>query len=225
MMPNLRLVRHALWALVIVAAAAGSGVWVGRLIADEPALLSPGSVGAALVRSRYQDAGGPFTMTDMDGATVTEQDFRGRPLAMFFGFRNCPDVCPTTMLDAHRWLEALGPDADRLTVAFVTVDPERDTPEALKQYLRAFDERIVGLTPGTPEALETLAREYAVLVQKVELGNGDYTMNHTSDMLLFDADGGFAGFIPYAPPSLRQDPAGAARAEAAAVDTLRALVS
>lgn len=224
-MSSLKVLRYVLWAVVLLVVATVAGVFVGRMIADEPVRLAQGNVGAAVARARYADAGGPFAMTDMNGIAVTEADFRGKPMAMFFGFRSCPDVCPTTMLDAHEWLESLGPDADKLKIVFVTVDPERDTPALLKDYLGAFDDRIVGLTPVSDAELASVAKEYAVQYQKVDLGNGDYTMNHTADTLLFDAAGKFAGYIPYTQPAARQDPTTAERAKAAALATLKQLVS
>src|SRR5262249_11521926 len=93
--------------------------------------------------------GGPFSLTDPDGRTVTEKDFRGHPFLVFFGFTHCPDVCPTTLFEVSEVMKALGPDADRVRALFITVDPERDTPKSLKDYLSSFDPHLSGLT-GDP---------------------------------------------------------------------------
>jgi protein SCO1/2 len=144
--------------------------------------------------------GGPFQLTDMSGQPVTEKSLRGKPTAVFFGFTYCPEVCPTTLTELTAWLKALGPDADKLNVVFITVDPERDTPAQLKAYLSNFDPRIQGFT-GTPEAIAKTARAYRVYYQKVPLDGGGYTIDHSSAIYLFDAKGRFVSPIAYqAPP-------------------------
>lgn len=150
--------------------------------------------------------GGPFSLVDMRGRPVTEKSLLGRPTAIFFGFTYCPEVCPTTMTDLTAWLKALGPDADKLNVVFVSVDPERDTPEQLRLYLSNFDPRIQGFT-GTPEAVAKAAKAYRVYYQKVPQEGGGYTIDHSSSVYLFDAQGKFVEPIAYqAPPdrALRQ---------------------
>jgi len=102
--------------------------------------------------------GGPFTLVDDTGATVTEKTLAGKPYAIYFGYNFCPDVCPTTLLDLSRWIKKLGADADRLNYVFVTVDPERDTVQSLHTYLSSFDKRIRGYT-GTPAEIAQIARE------------------------------------------------------------------
>ena len=144
--------------------------------------------------------GGPFTLTDTSGRTVTDATLRGKPTAMFFGFTFCPDVCPTTLSDLTSDLQALGSDADRLNVVFVTVDPERDTPEQLRRYLSAFDRRIIGLT-GTPAQVQAAERAYRVVASRQPLPDGGYTMDHTAYVMLFDAQGRFVE-----PISLQQAP-------------------
>jgi protein SCO1/2 len=220
----MKLVRIGLWALVLVVGATVAGVYVGKtFFATEP-LIASGGIGAAFNRSRYDEAGGPFTLIDTNGKTVTDRDLAGKPRAMFFGFTHCPDVCPTTMLDAADWLRKLGPDADRLEIVFVSVDPERDTPEILKAYLGAFDDRIIGLTATDPATIRAVADAYRITYEKVPLGNGSYTMNHSADTLLFDRDGKFAGFIPFLPQNLRQNEAVAKAEEGRALSRLRALI-
>jgi len=146
--------------------------------------------------------GGPFQLVDMNGRPVTEKTLLGKPTAIFFGFTYCPEVCPTTMAEMTAWLKALGPDADRLNVVFVSVDPERDTPEQLKLYLSNFDRRIQGFT-GPPDAVARTAKAYRVYYQKVATEGGGYTMDHSSAIYLFDAQGRFVEPIGYGGPPER----------------------
>ncbi|TCS17286.1 SCO family protein [Caulobacter sp. BK020] len=146
--------------------------------------------------------GGPFQLVDMNGRPVTEKTLLGKPTAIFFGFTYCPEVCPTTMAEMTAWLKALGPDADRLNVVFVSVDPERDTPEQLKLYLSNFDPRIQGFA-GTPEAIAKTAKAYRVYYQKVATEGGGYTLDHSSAIYLFDAQGRFVEPIGYGGPPER----------------------
>jgi protein SCO1/2 len=134
--------------------------------------------------------GGPFSLIDQDGRTVTDKDLRGRPFLVFFGFTHCPDVCPTALFEISEVLGKLGPEAQRVSALFVTVDPERDTPAQMKDYLSSFNPRLVGLT-GDPAAIAAVAKEYRVYVKKVPLDHGDYTMDHTALVYLMDKDGRF----------------------------------
>jgi len=220
----MKTVRIVLWLVVLVVAAATAGVYIGQTFLAPESRSPAAGLASAFSRSQYTDAGGPFRLIDTNGKEVTEKDLRGKPSAMFFGFTRCPEVCPTTLFDAAGWLDALGDDADKLQVVFVSVDPERDTPDVLKQYVKAFDERIMGLTAETEAEIAEVAERYRIRYEKVPLQSGDYTMNHTADMLLFDADGAFAGFVPYLPLNMRQDDTVAAREKSRVVDELRALV-
>jgi len=134
--------------------------------------------------------GGPFSLVDQNGRTVTDQDLRGRPFLVFFGFTHCPDVCPTTLFELSEVLGKLGPDAGKVSALFVTIDPERDKPAQMKDYLSSFDPHLQGLT-GDPSAIAAVAKEYRVYVKKVPLDNGDYTMDHTALVYLMDKDGRF----------------------------------
>jgi protein SCO1/2 len=136
-----------------------------------------------------------WTLTDHRGATVTPADWIGRPVMVFFGFTFCPDVCPTTLIDISDWLETLGPDADRVDVVLISVDPERDTPAVLADYLSNFDPRIVGLTGPLPE-VQKAAAGFRATFEKLPR-DGDYTMNHTAGVFLFRADGTFASIIDF----------------------------
>ncbi|GEP09418.1 SCO family protein [Methylobacterium gnaphalii] len=144
--------------------------------------------------------GGPFTLVNQDGKTVTERDFAGTTHLMFFGFTHCPDVCPTTLQQISDVLAALGPKADKLKVAFVTVDPERDNPAALKEYLSSFDPRITGLT-GTPEQVTAALKAYRGYAKKVEGKDGDYVMEHTALVYIMSARNEFIGSLNLQRPS------------------------
>ena len=134
--------------------------------------------------------GGPFQLTDQSGATVTEKSLQGRPSLIFFGFTHCPDVCPTSLFEISEILRAMGKDADKVNAIFVTVDPERDTAAAMKDYLSSFDPHLKGLT-GDPEAIAKMLTAYRVYAKKVPLKDGDYTMDHTALTYLMDRDGKF----------------------------------
>lgn len=138
--------------------------------------------------------GGAFAMRDQVGAAVSEADLRGRPSLMFFGFTHCPDICPTTLNDVTGWLKALGAEADRLQVFFVTVDPERDDAETLGRYVGIFDPRIRALI-GSEAELAAMAEKWRVVYRRVPLSGGGYTMDHTATLFLMDAEGRFAGTI------------------------------
>lgn len=140
--------------------------------------------------------GGPFTLTTQTGEKLSDADLRGKPFAVFFGFTHCPEVCPTTLWETTEALKALGPDAEKLKVLFISVDPTRDTPEFLARYLQSFDPRIVGLT-GTELEIAAVGKEYRAYWRKVPTEDGDYTMDHTASIFLMDRDGQFAGTISY----------------------------
>jgi protein SCO1/2 len=133
--------------------------------------------------------GRDFSLADADGATRTLADYRGKAVVLFFGYTQCPDVCPTTLAALAETMKALGPDADRVQVLFATVDPDRDTAELLKLYVPAFDPRFVGLR-GDARQLETVAKEFKVIYQKVPGATpGTYTVDHSAGMFVFDPQG------------------------------------
>jgi protein SCO1/2 len=134
--------------------------------------------------------GGPFQLTDQSGQTVTEKNLQGRPTLIFFGFTHCPDVCPTALFEISEILRAMGNDADRVNAYFISVDPERDSKEAIKDYLSSFDPHLKGLT-GDPEVIAKVLSAYRVYAKKVPLKDGDYTMDHTALTYLMDHDGKF----------------------------------
>lgn len=137
-----------------------------------------------------------WSLIDHRGHAVRPEDWIGQPVMVFFGFTWCPNVCPTTLSDVSGWLEELGPEADRLIVALVSVDPERDTPEVLADYLSYFDPRIIGLT-GSAEQIEKTAADFRVTYRKVPLDDGDYTMDHSAGVFLFRPNGRHASIIDF----------------------------
>ena len=134
--------------------------------------------------------GGPFRLTDQNGKTFTDQDLKGRPFLVFFGFTHCPEVCPTTLFEVSEILRKLGPDADRVGALFVTIDPERDTAPVLKDYLSSFDPHLAALT-GELADITAVAKAYRAYFKKVPLEGSDYTMDHTAIVYLMDKQGRF----------------------------------
>ena len=155
--------------------------------------------------------GGPFQLIDQNGTPISDSDLKGRPFLVFFGYTHCPDVCPTTLFDVSELMRALGQDADRTAALFITVDPERDTPAVMKDYLSSFDPHVRGAT-GDAAAIAAAEKAYRVFAKKVPTDNGDYTMDHTALVYLMDKQGRFI-----APFSLKRRP------EEAAADLRRRL--
>jgi protein SCO1 len=148
--------------------------------------------------------GGPFRLIDQAGQPFSDQDLKGKSFLVFFGFTHCPEVCPTTLFEISEIMRMLGSEADRTAALFITVDPERDTPAALKDYLSSFDPHLRGLT-GDPGAVNAAIKAYRVYAKKIPLKDGDYTMDHTAIVYLMDKDGHFV-----APFNLKQTPEAAA---------------
>jgi protein SCO1 len=146
--------------------------------------------------------GGPFTLLDHRGKTVTEQNFLGKPMLVFFGYTFCPDVCPTTLFELSTQLKELGEEADRLNVLFITVDPERDTPDKLALYLTSFDPHITGLS-GPEKNIKAAMSAYRVFARKVPTADGEYTMDHTAIVYMMNSMGQFAGSIGYQESGVR----------------------
>lgn len=140
-----------------------------------------------------------FRLTDHDGQPVGPETLIGRASMVFFGFTYCPDVCPTTLSDITGWLDALGEDAERLNVVFITVDPERDTVEAMAEYVGYFHPAIRGWT-GPEAQIARAAEGFRASYERVPTEGGDYTMNHTASVFLFGADGRFVSTIDYHEP-------------------------
>jgi cytochrome oxidase Cu insertion factor (SCO1/SenC/PrrC family) len=170
-------------------------------------MLAPACAGDAPARSpaetmdilmwNREPVGGPFELTDQTGQLRTERDFRGKLMLVYFGFTFCPDICPTDLQAIGLALDRLGSDGDKVQPLFVTVDPERDTPQHLAEYVSMFHPRLIGLT-GSTEAIRKAAAAYKVYYAKVSLGKAidDYTVDHTAFIYLMDRDGNYLGFFP-----------------------------
>eukprot|EP01133_Synstelium_polycarpum_P028698 gene28698-34921_t len=140
--------------------------------------------------------GVPFSLIDQNGAPITEAAFQGHPTVLFFGFTHCPEVCPTTLFEMAGWLKALGDEGKDLRVFFISVDPERDTPEVMKGYTAAFTDRITGIT-GDPKEVEKVIKGWKIYARKVPTENGDYTMDHTASVMLLDRGARLKSTIDY----------------------------
>ena len=174
--PRLRQFRIFLWVLVVIAAIGATVLFV-------------------FAPPRGPGAGAAFSVVDQTGAPLDQSMLTGHPSLMFFGYTHCPDVCPTTMADISLWLEDLGPEADELKAYFVSVDPERDTPAVLGDYVSWLNGRVTGVT-GEPAEIEKLAKAWGVFHEKAGEGD-DYLVNHTASVFLVNEDGGFEGTIAY----------------------------
>lgn len=182
----MKTVRILAWALVAVLLLAGLGLYAVSSLRDRSSAIA--------------DIGGPFSLAAARGGTVEEASLRGKPYAIFFGFTHCPEVCPTTLYEMSTLLAKLGDSARDFRVFFVTVDPERDTAEAMRDYIANFDPRIEALIP-TPEQLPAIASDFRVYYAKVPVSGGGYTMDHTASIFLMDAEGRFAGTIAFQEPA------------------------
>lgn len=134
--------------------------------------------------------GGPFQLTDQNGKAVTDKSLKGKPTLIFFGYTHCPDVCPTSLFEISEVLRAMGKDADKVNAIFISVDPERDTPATMKDYLSSFDPHLQGLS-GAPAETAKVISSYRVYAKKVPTKDGDYTMDHTALIYLMDREGRF----------------------------------
>ncbi|UQD72619.1 SCO family protein [Bradyrhizobium japonicum] len=134
--------------------------------------------------------GGPFQLTDQHGKAVTDKNLKGKPTLIFFGYTHCPDVCPTSLFEISEVLREMGKDADKVNAVFISVDPERDTPATMKDYLSSFDPHLEGLS-GDPAETAKVITSYRVYAKKVPTKDGDYTMDHTALIYLMDRDGRF----------------------------------
>lgn len=181
------------WLLVIL-----GGFLLGALIGLGAMILGTDVQKNRVVTSGTALIGGPFELVGKDGKTVTDQDFRGRYMLVFFGFTHCPDICPAELQVMSTALDDLGPDADKVVPIFITLDPERDTPEAVNAYVENFGPEFVGLS-GSPEAIAKAAKAYRVVYKKFqdESMGDDYSIDHTALVYLMGPDGKFVTHIPY----------------------------
>jgi protein SCO1/2 len=152
--------------------------------------------------------GKDFSLLDPDGKVRTLADFKGKAVVMFFGYTQCPDVCPTTLTEMQQVMTLLGPKSDKVQVLFVTVDPDRDTAAILKQYVPSFDSRFLGLRPADEAALEKVTKDFKIYYKKVPGSNpGSYTMDHSAGSYAFDPEGRLRLYIKHAqgPETLAHD--------------------
>lgn len=161
-----------------------------------------GAMGLLAVRSEGPaQIGGPFSLLDGDGRTVTDQQFRGRWMLVYFGYTHCPDACPTALQDMANALDLLGPRRKDVAIVFISIDPERDTPALMKDYVAAFEANIVALS-GSADAVAAAARGYRVYYAKHPTKDGGYDMDHSSIIYLMDPKGQFvANFTHETPPA------------------------
>jgi protein SCO1/2 len=202
----LRLVRWLATALCVVLLLLWAAVWIGTgrpngspfAALERLTGLRPGgglTAGGGIELPPGLSLGGPFELTDQTGKPVTQADFRGKWLLVYFGYTTCPDVCPTELQSIAQALDKLGPKAAQVVPIFITIDPERDTPAVLADYVRQFSDRMVGLT-GSPAQIATVAREFRVYYAKVPPKAGEtYLMDHSSFVYLLDADGRLSGLF------------------------------
>ncbi|PRD43401.1 SCO family protein [Phyllobacterium phragmitis] len=178
---NIRIIRYGLWAAIAVLC-----------------LFLVAASGFGKFQSGQQTAelGVPFNLVDQDGKPMSEKAFEGHPSVLFFGFTHCPDICPTTLYELAGWLGQLGEEGKDLRAFFITVDPERDTPEVMKAYTGNFTDRITGIT-GDPAEMAKLIAGWKIYARKVPLDDGGYTMDHTASVFLLDRNGRFKGTIAY----------------------------
>jgi protein SCO1/2 len=179
----MRPLRIILWALVALAVLALGLLLAARSITDTE---QPATPAIAL--------GGPFTLTGADGKPFSSASLAGKPYVIFFGFTNCPDVCPTTLSRLVRLRQQLGSSTGRPAILFVTVDPERDGPAEVGKYAALFNSPIIGLT-GSPAQIDQVKKQFGVVSLKSPDGTGGYTVDHTASALLFDSDGQFVATI------------------------------
>lgn len=181
----LQTARTLLWTLVAVAAIGAGWLYFGR---SESHVRIVQAISNGFGQGSYQ-------LISSDGKPFRYKDFLGKPAMVFFGFTHCPDVCPTTLSDMVHWYSELGEDADELNAFFVSVDPERDTPELIGEYV-GWTERVVGIT-GERAEIDKAIKAWGVYTQRSDLGGGAYNVDHTASVFLIDADGEFFGTIAY----------------------------
>ena len=180
------------FAVIAIVLAAVLVVAAGALLALAVRETPRGAAGTALANA----IGGPFHLTDQNGKAVSDADLKGKWQLVFFGYTHCPDTCPTALNEIALALDQLGVKRDEVEIVFITVDPERDTPEVMKSYVQSFDAPIIALT-GSPEAVAQAAKAYRVYYAKHPRGDGDYDMDHSAVIYVMNPEGRFtATFTP-----------------------------
>jgi len=180
-------IRYVVWALVAVAA-----IWLGLLLLGQSrSAPAEQAVDTSPAESSF---GGPFTLVGANGQPFSSNQLAGKPYVLYFGYTRCPDTCPTTLNRLVHLRRQVGLGDDSFKIVFITVDPQRDGPKEVGSYQKAFGAPIIGLT-GSPAQIDQVKKEYGIFSQKVPEGGGDYSVDHTATVLLFDRDGKFAGTI------------------------------
>ncbi len=182
----MKTIRIALWIAIVLLAGLLGWLTLELNRADEK--LAEGPFGV------------PFTLVAQDGSPIDEKAFTGKPTALFFGFTHCPEVCPTTLFELDGWLSKTDPDGTKMQAYFITVDPERDTPEIVQSYVSNVSKRITGIS-GPADKVMDMVKGFRVYARKVPVDekqpDGEYTMDHTASVFLLDRDGRFRGTIAY----------------------------
>jgi len=181
---SLKRLRLALWVLVGLVAA-GLVVFLWKEAEPE----QPG-----VTQMPMAAIGGPFTLTASNGKPFSSAQLNGKPAAVFFGFTHCPDVCPTTIARLTKLRRELGKGDDALSIVFISVDPERDTPAEVDTYMKLYDSPVIGLT-GTPAQIEQVKKQFGIFSQKVEQPGGGYSVDHTATVILLDRNGQFSSTL------------------------------
>jgi protein SCO1/2 len=181
-----------------------AGFLIGALVGVGALLLTRGVSGPSVETSGKALIGGPFALTDQTGKTVTDQDFRGRYMLVFFGFTHCPDICPAELQVMSATLDELGPKAAQVVPVFITLDPERDTQGVVGEYVKNFAPGFVGLT-GSPEAIEEAAKAYRVAYSKFQEDKttSDYSIDHSALVYLMGPDGNYITHFAYGTPATK----------------------
>lgn len=192
-MSVLKPIRYVAWTIVALALPLSFAILFGWWQVDGPArpVVGPRAASVAI--------GGPFALIDHRGRSISERNFVGQPFLVFFGFTHCPDVCPTTLFEASEWVKAVGSPADKVRILFVSVDPARDTPDVLTQYVQSFDPRIIGAT-GTKGQIDAMVATYRATYRFAPIDGENYTVEHTASVFMMDSAGRFVGTIDFHEP-------------------------
>jgi protein SCO1/2 len=181
-----------------------SGFLLGAIGGAAALLFTQGAPAPKVETAGKALIGGPFTLVDQSGRTVTDKDFRGRYMLVFFGFTHCPDVCPAELQVIAQALTDLGPKSSEVVPIFISLDPERDTPAVIGAYVKNFGDNFVGLT-GSPEAVAAAAKAYRVAYSKFEYkdnsGKSDYSIDHSTIVYLMDKNGEYVAHFSYGTPA------------------------
>jgi len=181
-----------------------AGFLIGALGGAAALILTRGASNPNVTTTGKALIGGPFALVDQHGKKVTDRDFRGRYMLIFFGFTHCPDICPAELQVISASLDDLGPKAEEVVPIFVTLDPERDTPEVMADYVKNFGSRFVGLT-GSPEEIAEAAKAYRVAFSKFQEDKtkNDYSIDHSALAYLMGKDGEYITHFPYGTPAAK----------------------